>query len=140
MDNFKLEDHHKSAPGFQTPPGYFEGFSARITQQLAEEPKVIALKPNRRNWIVAAAAVLVLALMVPVYNNSVAADEPDAAAIENYITYGSGISQYELIDLMDSEDIQSLDDQLVIENVADATIEDILTSHNNFENYITEQQ
>ena len=57
--------------------------------------------------------------------------------MENYLAYQSNISQYDLINLLDSEDIQSLDIDLALE---DNTIEDILTNNNNFENYIYENE
>lgn len=138
MNDFKLDREPKIGTGFTTPEGYFEAFQQKIMQNLPvqEEPKVISIFAKRRTWIMSAAAVLVLALMVPVYTNFYKTDEEiDTASIENYIAYQSNISQYDLINLMDNEDIQSLNVDLALE---DQTIEDILTTTTNLENYIYE--
>lgn len=139
MKDFKLENHPKIASGFKAPEGYFEGFDQKIMAQLpVQEPKVIPLFARRKTWIMSAVAVLVLALTIPVYNNLYStSEEIDAVAMENYLTYQSNLSQYDLINLLDSEDIQSLDVDLALE---DKTIEDILTNNNNLENYIYENQ
>lgn len=137
MNDFKLDRESKIDTGFTTPEGYFDAFQQKMMQNLpVEEPKVISIFAKRRAWVMSAAAVLVLALMVPVYTNFYKTDEEiDAASIESYIAYQSNISQYDLINLLDSEDIQSLDVDLALE---DQTIEDILTITTNLENYIYE--
>ena len=136
MKDFKLDDHPKIQPGFTVPEHYFDGFPDKIMQQLPKpQPKVIALFSKRKNWIAAAAAVLVLGLMLPVYNNYQKESELDSASLENYITEQSGISQYDLVNLLDSKDIDNMDLNIRID---DNTIEDVLTSNENLENYLIE--
>ena len=139
MKDFKLDREPKIGTGFTTPEGYFDGFQTRMMQNLpVQEPKVIPFFARRRTWVMSAAAILVLALMIPVYNSlHTTSEEIDAVSMENYLAYQSNISQYDLINLLDSEDIQSLDIDLALE---DNTIEDILTNNNNFENYIYENE
>jgi len=140
MNDFKLDREPKISSGFKTPEGYFDDFQVRMMQNLPapEEPKVISIFSRRRTWIMSAAAVLVLALMVPAYNNFYNKNEEiDAVSMENYLSYQSNISQYDLINLLDNEDIQSLDVDLALE---DKTIEDILTNTTNLENYIYENE
>ncbi|RZK10887.1 MAG: hypothetical protein EOO46_08895 [Flavobacterium sp.] len=139
MKDFRLDKHPNIASGFKAPDNYFEDLEKRIMEQLpAQEPKVIPLFARRKTWMMSAVAILVLALSIPVYNNFYnTSEEIDAASMENYLAYQSNISQYDLINLLDSEDIQSLDVDLALE---DNTIEDILTNNNNLENYIYENE
>lgn len=139
MKDFKLDKHPRITSGFKAPDDYFEEFEEKIMKQLpAQEPKVISLFERNRTWMMSAVAILVLALMVPVYTNFFQSEEEiDAVSMENYLTYQSNISQYDLINLLDSEDIQTLDIDLAVE---DKTLEDILTNTANLENYIYENQ
>jgi hypothetical protein len=137
MNDFRLDIEPKIKSGFQTPDNYFETFSEKIMQQLPEqEPKVISIFQRRRTWIMAVAAVLVLALFVPVYNQfSTKTTELDEATLENYITDQSDINQYDLVTLLETEDIENMK---VAVNIEDETIEDILSTNSNFEHIITE--
>jgi hypothetical protein len=135
MKAFKLENNPKIESGFKSPDHYFENFSAKVLQQLPkEEPKVISLFQKRKILIMAAAAILVLALMVPIVNTYIKkTNELDSTTLENYITYQSNISQYDLISALDSEDINKIDTPLGIE---DKTVEDLLSVNSNAENLI----
>ena len=82
------------------------------------------------------AAVFVLALAIPsLLNNANRYNELDTTTLENYISYQSNVNQYDLINALDEEDINSLGTNIALE---DKTIEDILISNNNLEHYIIE--
>ncbi len=131
MNDFKLDNHPKIKSGFTVPDNYFENFKLKMNPK--PEPKVIPIFARKKVWIPAVAAVLILALMLPIYNYRASLQQPDANSIENYLTYNSGISQYELVALLEQEDIDKIDIDFQLE---DKAIEDILTINNNFENYI----
>lgn len=135
MKTFKLENEPKIESGFKTPENYFDTFSARVMQQLPEEePKVISLFSRRKTWIYAAAAILVLALTIPVYNNFYGRPaEIDAATLENYIAYHSTVSDTDLVNLLDEKDIQKINIDL---NIDDKVIENELSEDNNLEHYL----
>ncbi len=135
MKDFKLDDHPKINSGFTTPEDYFDHLSDQIVKRLpSHEPKVISLFRRRKLWISTAAAVLVLALCVPIYKTmNPINEEIDLASMEHYISYQSNISQYDLVNLLDDKDVESIDLDIEIE---DNTIEEILTTNSNFENYI----
>jgi hypothetical protein len=135
MKTFKLENEPKIEPGFKTPENYFDTFSARIMQQLPEEePKVISLFSRRKTWIYAAAAILVLALTIPVYNNFYGrSPEIDAASLENYIAYHSTVSDADLVNLLDEKDIQKINIDL---NIDEKVIENELSQDSNLEHYL----
>ncbi|MDD2821540.1 MAG: hypothetical protein PHW29_09785 [Flavobacterium sp.] len=137
MKTFKLENEPKIESGFKTPDHYFEDFSAKIMQQLPEnEPKVISIFQKRKNILFAVAAVLVLALMIPVYTTlSTNTKTLDETTLENYITYQSNVNQYDLISELELEDINKIKTTIPIE---DEAIEDVLTTNSDMEHLILE--
>lgn len=137
MKTFKLENEPKIETGFKTPDHYFDNFSIKMMEQLPKnEPKVISIFQKRKTLIIVAAAVLVLALMIPILSpSSTNTKELDAAALENYITYQSNVNQYDLISVLETEDINNIKTGIVLE---DETIEDHLSTNSNLENLILE--
>lgn len=135
MNDFKLDNEPKITSGFKMPEGYFDTFSEKVLAQLPkEEPKVILLSGSRKRWYFAAAAILVLMLTIPFYNNyKLNQQEVDSATLENYIAYQSTISEDEIIDLLDQEDVDRMKMDL---NVDDTAIEDALKSNSNLEEYL----
>jgi hypothetical protein len=134
MKEFKLDEHPKITTGFKVPEDYFDNFSARMMQQLAEpEVKVIPLSTNRKSWFFAAAAVLVLALTIPALNQfSATENQPDQAQLENYLAYAQ-IPDEEIVALLEDEDIQNIDIDYSLE---DNDIEEVLSSDKTLETYI----
>lgn len=137
MKTFKVENEPKIETGFITPEHYFENFSIKMMEQLPNnEPKVISIFQKRKNIFMLVAAVLVLALMIPILNPStVNSKDLDAVALENYITYQSNVNQYDLISVLESEDINTINSGIVLE---DDAIEDHLSTNSNLENLILE--
>lgn len=137
MKTFKLENEPKIETGFKTPDHYFENFSIKMMEQLPKnEPKVIPIFQKRKTLIMMAAAVLILALMIPILSPSPTnTKELDAAALENYITYQSNVNQYDLISVLETEDINNIKTGIVI---GDDAIEDHLSTNSNLENLILE--
>jgi short subunit fatty acids transporter len=137
MKTFKLENEPKIETGFKTPDHYFENFSIKMMEQLPKnEPKVISIFQKRKTLIIMAAAILVLALMIPILSpSSTNTQELDAVALENYITYQSNVNQYDLISVLETEDINNIKTGIVLE---DAVIEDHLSTNSNLENLILE--
>lgn len=137
MKTFKLENEPKIETGFKTPDHYFENFSIKMMEQLPKnEPKVISIFQKRKTLIMIAAAALILALMIPILSpSSTNTQELDAAALENYITYQSNVNQYDLISVLETEDINNIKTGIVLE---DEAIEDHLSTNSNLENLILE--
>lgn len=137
MKTFKLENEPKIETGFNTPEHYFENFTIKMMEQLPKnEPKVISIFQKRKKIFMLVAAVLVLALLIPILNPSTEnSKDLDAAALENYITYQSNVNQYDLINVLESEDINTINSGIVLE---DDAIEDHLSINSNLENLILE--
>ena len=138
MKTFKLENEPKIEPGFKTPDHYFENFSIKMMEQLpVSEPKVISIFQKRKLLILlSTAAVLIFALLIPILSPTESnTKELDTVAIENYITYQSNVNQYDLINGLETEDIEEINSSIVLE---DETIEDHLSTNSNLENLILE--
>jgi len=138
MKTFKLENEPKIKSGFKAPENYFDDFSGKVLQQLNEkEVKVIPFYKRKKTLTLAAAAVIVFALLIPIVNNYKAnSNELDEATLENYLSYHSNISQYDLIQTLDDSDIEKLGNDVTLE---DETLEDILAASPNIEHLISEQ-
>jgi hypothetical protein len=138
MKIFKLEDEPKINPGFKTPEGYHDSFSSIFLQNLPKEEitskvKVISIFRKRKTIIMAIAAVLVLAIMIPIlYTTNLKNNELDATTIENYLAEDSNINQYELIGEIEPES-NNIANSTKLE---DEVLEDILVTNPNIENLI----
>ena len=137
MKTFKLENEPKIQTGFKIPENYFDDLSIKIMEQLpASEPKVISIFKKRKSLILMAAAILILALMIPILSNlSTTKKELDSTTLENYITYQSNVNQYDLISVLETEDITNMNTSIVLE---DQAVEDVLSTNSNLENLILE--
>ncbi|WP_310379124.1 hypothetical protein [Flavobacterium sp.] len=134
MKPFKLENEEKIKTGYTVPENYFEDFSARVMQQVSkEEPKIISFFKRRSTWTYTAAALFVMALSIPIYDELNQSKEIDNATIENYLTANSSISDAELVSLLDEKDIQEMSIEL---NIEDNTIENELSKSKDLEHYL----
>lgn len=139
MKAFKLENEPKISTGFKTPDHYFDDLSAKVLQQINEdkrEVKVIPFYKRKKVLSILAAAVVIIALMIPIVNNyNATSKELDEDTLETYLAYQSNLNQYDLIQNLDAKDIQKLNKNVAIE---DETLEDILSSTPNIEHLISE--
>lgn len=137
MKAFKLENEPKISSGFKTPENYFDTISAKVLQQINEEEiKVIPIYKRKKTITLIAAAVVGIALMIPVVNNyNATSKELDEATLETYLSYQSNLNQYDLIRELDTKDIEKLNKNVALEQ---ETLEDILSSNPNIENLISE--
>ena len=135
MKNFNLGNEPKITSGFTTPDGYFDTFSEKVLAQLPkQETKVISIFSSKKVWYFAAAAILILMLSIPLFTKySTQQEEIDSATLENYIAYQSNISEEEIVNLLEQD---NLDKMKLDFNIDDATIEDALKSNSNLEQYL----
>ncbi|HEX8561479.1 MAG TPA: hypothetical protein VF676_00740 [Flavobacterium sp.] len=134
MNTFDLNSQPKIKSGFNVPEDYFDALPQQVLQKLETTP-VIPLHRKRRNLIMAAAAVLLLALLVPVYNSFNPTTELDDATLESYLAYHSGLTQFDLLQEMAPEDIAQMEITLPVE---DEVIEEVLSANADFEQLLIE--
>ncbi len=137
MKTFKLENEPKIESGFIVPEQYFDDFSKKVLSQLPEEnTKVIPLFQKRKTVFLAVAAVLVVGLLLPIYNQfTTNSDEIDITTLENHLSYQSNLNSYDLISELDDEDLTKLGTTI---GLKDENIEDILVTNSDLEKLISE--
>ena len=135
MNNFELNKEPKIESGFKTPDHYFDTFSEKIMQQLPDRnQKVTPIFSKTKIWTIAIAAVFLISLSIPIFNAlKTSSTELDKGTIENYLTNHTEISDDDLVELLDEEDIQKMK---LNYNIEDKTIEDILSTNSDLEEYI----
>jgi hypothetical protein len=135
VNDFKLDNEPKITSGFTIPDGYFDTFSEKILAQIPiHEPKVISIFNITKTWYFVAAAIVIVMLSIPLYlKYSIKNQELDATTIENYIAYDSSISEDEIVDLLDKEDLVKMKIEF---NLQDEDLETILSTNSNLEQYI----
>ena len=135
MKDFKLDNEPKITSGFNPSEVYFTDFSAKVMQQLPKaEPKVISFWTRNRSWMYASAAILVVALSIPMMNlldNNT--EEVHTMEIENYLTYHSNLTDDEIVELLDEEDLKNIPIESSIET---ETIEEVLYDEADIENQL----
>ena len=136
MKEFKLDEMPKIKSGFKTPENYFNAFSEKILAQLPEKkPKIIPLFGSRKKFLFAVAALLIVALSVSIFNtlsnNNV---DIDQQTLEDYIAQNTRVSENDILDLLEKEDIEKLN---LDYQIPDKTVEDELSTNENLEQYIT---
>lgn len=127
MKDFKLDTHPKIKPGFKAPDAYFDSFTDGLMQQLPanKEVKVVPLYKRKPVWLSAAASFIVMLSVGSYFLLKPETQQPDAAAIENYLMYQAGINSYDLSQNLDQQDIKELEQSIVI---SDDAIEDYITN------------
>jgi hypothetical protein len=136
MKEFKLDEMPKIKSGFKTPEDYFDAFSEKMVAQLPEEkPKTIPLFGSRKKLLFAVAAVLVVALSVPIFNTLSSNNAViDQQTLEDYIAQNTRISENDILELLEKEDIEKLN---LDYQIPDKNVEDVLSTNENLEQYIT---
>lgn len=140
MTAFKLDNEPKIESGFKIPDNYFENFQAALIEKLVQEPinketKVVSIFQKRKTILLAIAAVLTLALMIPIlYQSNTKNKEIDSVTIENYLAEEGHINQDEIISEIEPESTVILNTK----EIETQTLEDMLASNPNIENLVIE--
>ncbi|GAA4021531.1 hypothetical protein GCM10022386_00570 [Flavobacterium cheonhonense] len=136
MKPFTLNDNEaKITTGFKHPEGYFEALESKLSAQLpTNDPKVIAFYQRKTTWLYAAAAVVILFVSIPIYQNVYhSSTEVDALVLEDYIATHADISAEDLATVLEKEDLEKIKLEL---NLGEEAIEDVLLNNNDLEQYM----
>jgi hypothetical protein len=133
MKNFDLDNNYKITSGFITPENYFEQFEAKIMHQISaqksavKEAKVVSLFHRKQVWMSSIAALILLAIAIPVYFNSVNESSLHADTIEHYLAQQS-VGTTELTKHLTNDDILELETSLGVSTSESEEIENYLNS------------
>ena len=137
MKKFDLENMPKTTSGFIVPDNYFEDFSKNVLSQLPDETKrVIPLYKQKSKLLMAVAAILVIGLFIPIFNQlSKPSEELDLTTLENHLSYQTNINQYDLISELDEDDLNKMGATIQLN---DEIIEEHLSSNSDLERLLSE--
>ena len=140
MKQFNLENKKEIKSGFKVPENYFEQFEAKMMAQIPveKETKVVSLFYRKQVWMSAIAAVVLLAIAIPVYFNMANSNNLDATTIEMYLSQQQGIGITELSKHLTDEDIVALEQNLSISETNSDEVEAYLSETENLDYYINE--
>ena len=138
MKNFKLDEQHKIATGFSVPDGYFESFPGRVENLIREDSVQVMSLPARNNlgWMLKAAAVLLLALVLPLLHQiktSSSVPEPELSSMETYFSLHPEIGSEQIAEHLDVTDLNNIKINYHLE---DDAIEDVLATNPDVEQYL----
>ena len=137
MKKFNLENIPKTTSGFIVPNNYFEDFSKNVLSQLPDETKrVIPLYKQKSKLLMAVAAILVVGLFIPIFNQlSKPSEELDLTTLENHLSYQTNINQYDLISELDEDDLNKMGATIQLK---DEIIEEHLSTNSDLERLLSE--
>lgn len=140
MKPFDLENKNEIKSGFKVPENYFEQFEAKMMAQIQpeKETKVVSIFYRKQVWMSAIAAVVLLAIAIPVYFNMANSNNLDATTIEMYLSQQQGIGITELSKHLTDEDIVALEQNLSISETNSEEVEAYLSETENLDYYINE--
>lgn len=128
MKDFNLEKQPKIETGHKVPEGYFESFSEKIMSQIASEysnenSKVVSLFDRNKKWILSIAASFVVMFSINFYFFNLNKKEIEIQEIENYIVQEATITDYDIADLMNENDIKKITIEYKLENQSTENID-----------------
>ena len=137
MKKFNLENVPKTTSGFIVPDNYFEDFSKKVLSQLPDETnRVIPLYEQKSKLLMAVAAILVVGLFIPIFNQlSKPVEELDLTTLENHLSYQTNINQYDLISELDEDDLNKMGATIQLK---DEIIEEHLSTNSDLERLLSE--
>ncbi len=134
MKEFKLENEPKITSGFKVPDSYFENLENSVFSKITEKETPVFTLFSKRNLIFAAAAIFVIALSIPILNqSSISNTKIDEVQLESYLIEQSNLSEDDIVDLLDEEKIQQIKLEL---NIDSNELEETLLNNSNLEDYI----
>jgi len=133
MKEFRLDNEPKIISGFKVPEGYFDNLENSVLQKITEKETPVYTLFTKRNWLIAVAAVFVIALSIPIVNYMNASTAAiDQVQLETYLTEQSNLSEDDIVELLDEEKIQKIKLEL---NVNTNELEEALLTNSNLEEY-----
>lgn len=134
MKNFDIDSKSKISSGFQVPEGYFDSLPAQVMLKIQQpERPAIQLFNNKFKAFLAAASIIIIGLLLTQFNFATPTTSSDD--IENYIAYQTSITQYDLVNILDENDIENMK---IDYDLTQQEVSTFLASQNNLDLLINE--
>lgn len=134
MKEFKLDNEPKITSGFKVPDSYFDNLENEVQKKIGEKEIRVFSLFTKKNWTIAAAAVFVIALSIPIINHmNTSTSTIDQVQLETYLNEQSNLSEDDIVELLDEEKIQKIKLDL---NVNKNELEEVLLTNSNLEDYL----
>ena len=134
MKEFKLDHQPKITAGFKVPEDYFDKLEKAVQNKIARKETPVFNLFTKKNWIIAVAAILVIALSIPIFNQiKTLPSSIDQAQVEVYLTEQYNLSEDDIVDLLDEEKIEKIELEL---NINPTELEEALLTNSSVEEYL----
>lgn len=134
MKEFKLDHQPKITAGFKVPEEYFDKLEKAVQNKIARKETPVFNLFTKKNWIIAVAAILVIALSIPIFNQiKTLPSSIDQAQVEVYLTEQYNLSEDDIVDLLDEEKIEKIELEL---NINPTELEEALLTNSSVEEYL----
>ena len=134
MNEFKLDNKPKIKSGYKVPDAYFENLESSVLQKISTKETPVFKLFTKRNWLLTAAAIFVIALSIPFVNQmTTSTSSVDEVQLENYLSEQSNLSEDDIVELLDEEKIEKIKLDL---NVDSHDLEAALLTNPNLEDDI----
>jgi hypothetical protein len=133
MKEFKLDNHPKISSGFKVPDDYFDKFEEAVQNKIATKETPVFKLFTKKNWIIAVAAIFVIALTIPIFTQiTTSSSSIDQAQVEVYLAEQYNLSEDDIVDLLDEEKIEKIELEL---DINPTELEEALLINSNVEEY-----
>ncbi len=134
MKEFKLDHQPKINTGFKVPDDYFDTLEKAVQNKIASRQTPVFKLFTKKKWIIAVAAIFVIALSIPIFNQiKTSASSLDQAHVEVYLAEQCDLYEEDIVDLLDDEKIEKIELEL---NINPSELEEALLTNSNVEEYL----
>lgn len=138
MKPLDLEKKPSLKPGFKVPDSYFESFESKLFDQIhnkREAVKVIPIQSKKIYWYYATAAIILLAISIPIYKNwnFKTTSNPTFEELEYYVNAHPNFTSNDIISQLSDDDIKAMQ---MSSNLKTENIENYLLETESIEYYL----
>ena len=134
MKKISLANAPKIETGFKIPEDYFDILNESVQLKIAnKDSRVLFIHRSKKIGYSIAATITLGLISIPIINYYTNQNKINAKELEEYITYNSSISEDEIINLLEKEDIEKIK---IYPTLKETEIEDALQNNTTQDQYI----
>ena len=134
MKKINLDNYPKIETGFKVPEDYFDTLNKSVLLKISnKDSRVFSIHRSKKIWYSIAASITLGLISIPIINYYSNQNKINAKELEEYIIYNSSISEDEIINLLEKEDIEKMK---IYQTIKETEIEDALQNNSTQDQYI----